>query len=105
MTWNYRVCKSTYTGEGFEEVNYEIHEVYYNPDGSIWATSQNATPVYAETEEGIKEVLEKMRVASEKEVIDLDKIAYVERQPRKETVEAIVAAKVGEVESIDLEDL
>ena len=40
-TWNYRVIKKTCSRT--QEVTYQIHEVYYNPDGSIdcW----NSTPV------------------------------------------------------------
>lgn len=87
MTWNYRVCKTTYTGEGFEEVNYEIHEAYYNKDGSIWAVTQNAVAAHAESVQELKEVLSKMAEALNKPVIDLDDYTFAPRKDDKEVEE------------------
>jgi hypothetical protein len=86
MTWNYRVCKSIYKEDGYEEVNYEIRETYYNPDGSIWAVSQNAAGVYSESFIGIDDMLEKMHQALLKPIIDLDDFIFAPQQP-KEVIE------------------
>jgi lactam utilization protein B len=83
MTWNYRVCKSVYKDDGYEEVNYEIHEAYYNPDGSIWAVTENAVSVHGENPEEVKAVLEKMNAALEKEVLDLDTFVFAPQQPKE----------------------
>jgi hypothetical protein len=83
MTWNYRVCKSIYKDDGYEEVNYEIHEAHYNPDGSIWAVTQNAVSVHGESLEEIKIVLERMNAALEKPVIDLDDFVFSPQQPKE----------------------
>jgi len=80
MTWNYRVCKSVYKDDGYEEVNFEIHEAHYNPDGSIWAITKNAVSVHSETLHGIEDVLSMMKDALQKDVIDLDTFVFAPQQ-------------------------
>ncbi len=72
MTWNYRLVKSTYKGEGYEEVNYEIREAYYNKDGGVWAITENGARAFGETPEEIKIVLDRMRMALDRDIIDED---------------------------------
>lgn len=74
--WNYRVCKSTYKGDGYEEVTYEIREAYYNADGSIWAVTETAKGVFGDNIQEIKQCLEWMQLAVNKEVIDLDTLVF-----------------------------
>ncbi len=76
MTWNYRLCKQTYRGDGYEEDSYEIREAYYNKDGSIWAVTENAKGVYGDTIESAKECITWMQQAFEKEIIDLDTFVF-----------------------------
>ena len=84
MTWNYRVCKSVWKEDGYEEVNFEIHEVYYNKDGSIWAVSSNGIAAHAENVKSLGWTLNKMKEALKKEVIDLDTLVCVPREDVKE---------------------
>ena len=76
--WNYRLCRITYNkGEEYEEVGYEIREAYYNKDGSIWAVTEEAKEVYSdEGVAGIRQVLEWMTLALDKEIIDLDTFKF-----------------------------
>lgn len=77
--WDYRLVKVTYNkGEEHEEVAYEIREAYYNKDGSIWAVTEEAKGIYGEDIAGILQVLEWMKMATEKEIIDLDTFVFVE---------------------------
>lgn len=76
MTWNYRVCKETYKGDGYEEVGYSIREAYYTKSGEIWAVTEGAKGLYGESLDDIKDGLEKMAKALEKEIVDLDTIVY-----------------------------
>jgi len=73
MYWNHRVCKWC-GAEG--EIYWDIREVYYNNKDEICFVTEEAMGVFSEDLEGIKEVLEMMQGALEKEVLDLDKIVY-----------------------------
>jgi hypothetical protein len=76
MTWNYRLCKTTYTDDLISEVNYEIREVYYNKAGGIWGVSENPSGVYGDTIEQIMSVMNKMSDAVKKEIVDLDTLKF-----------------------------
>jgi hypothetical protein len=82
MTWNYRLCKQTYKNEvGYDEVFYEIREAYYNKAGEICAVTERAQSVYGETIDGVKQCLEWMQVALQKDIIDLDTFVFAKQDP------------------------
>jgi hypothetical protein len=64
--WNYRVIKYT-TGE------FMLHEVYYENDGDALPTSisSNAAVVIGDDIDEMKRVIEKMKEALDKPVLDL----------------------------------
>ena len=71
-TWNYRVCKETYgKNTNDEEVYYSIREVYYDGD-EIASVTENAVGVSGSTIDEIKYSLEKMQLALNKDVVDVD---------------------------------
>ena len=79
--WNYRVCKQYYkfpetSGGEDGEYEYSLREVYYNEDGSIWATSGKPQAPQGETLEDLKDGVSRMQRALDKDVIDLDTIEY-----------------------------
>lgn len=76
MTWNYRLCKSTYKDNDYEEVGYEIKEVYYNKAGQVWAVTENRVGVFGETVEEAKRCFEKMNRAFEEDVLDMDTLVF-----------------------------
>ena len=67
MTWNYRVLKHVTTAGSW----YQVHEVYYNKDGSITSCSEDAPAPFGETVEELQEVVELM-----KEAFDTPPIPY-----------------------------
>lgn len=69
MTWNYRVCKERILNE---EDYYSVREVYYDADGKITAVTENAVGVSGYTIDEIKFSLEKMQLALNKDVVDID---------------------------------
>jgi len=74
MIWNYRVCKETYSkGTQDEEEYYSIREVYYNDD-KITSVTENPVGVSGYNIEDLKFSLEKMQLALNKDVIDVDKL-------------------------------
>jgi len=56
MSWNNRVVKHIYP----MEVAYEIHEVFYNDDGSIMGATASPTAPSGGTKEELRESLERM---------------------------------------------
>lgn len=90
--WNYRIGRKKCQSEHREHpvYFYGIYEVFYNDDGTIWATTEEPVSIGVEqyvelgdTEEwALKEIeggLDKMRIALTKEILDLDTIVFVER--------------------------
>ncbi len=84
MSWNFRVCKET---KG-NVAKYSIHEAYYNDDGEIWGVTDDETGVASyltqapETEEDrlfeMKQTIDMMLIAFEKDVIDLDTVEFAD---------------------------
>jgi hypothetical protein len=70
MSWNYRVLKHV----AREEEWYQIHEVYYNEDGSIMACSEHSCTPFGETVEELKADFELMAGAFERPVIPYEEI-------------------------------
>ena len=65
MSWNYRIIQKNVD----EFVSFEVHEVYYRPDGSIEGWSENPVIPYGETPEELKKDLTKMLQAFEKPIL------------------------------------
>lgn len=95
--WNYRICRKKCQSEHRPEpvYFYGIYEVYYNDDGTIWASTEQPTSLgcdrYVElgdTEEWalgeIKSGLEKMLKCLDTEILDLDTIVYTPRPEVKD---------------------
>lgn len=78
MTWNYRLCKYTYKKDSYEEIYYEIREIYYNENGDICAVTENPAGLLAESPEEMKEVLKRIGIALEKDIVDLDTIKFAD---------------------------
>lgn len=70
--WNYRVCKETYKpGTPDEEVSFTIREVYYEGE-KITGVTMNGVSALGESVEELTEVLQKMSLALNKDVVDVD---------------------------------
>lgn len=70
MSWNYRILKNKLAGRDI----CEIHEVYYNSDGSVKGWTQNSIIPTGETPEELKQDLTMMLQAFESPVLDLDQL-------------------------------
>lgn len=66
-TWNHRVIQKY--NESFDETYFEIHEVHYGDDGSIWAMTENPTSPFGETIEELQECLEQMKRACDATIL------------------------------------
>ena len=77
MTWKYRVIKTkiSWKGEEFEDW-YQIHEVFYNEDGSIFGYAN--TGVGGESIEDIRETLEWMLECLDKPILIEEEIKCVD---------------------------
>lgn len=76
MTWNYRVCKETFPEDDY----YSIREVYYNNNGEITAVTEDAVGVSGYTIDEMKFSLEKMNLALNKDVVDLNTIVFASNE-------------------------
>jgi len=75
--WNYRRCKQTVIDDTFnkEEVKYFIAEVYYDTDNNVVAWNDEVKVLSdSESEEKLKEELNRINRAFYKDVLDLDLI-------------------------------
>lgn len=84
--WNYRMVKVTYPAPkslGLEEpeTGYEIREVYYNEDESIYAMSKDGMAPWGDTVEELKENIELMKEAFNAPVIDEATVVFVDHNP------------------------
>lgn len=67
--WNYRIVKTVEVIAGEEYTSYGIHECVYDLDGETGWTEE-PVQVISDTPEGIKWVLEKMKQALKRPVIE-----------------------------------
>ena len=65
--WNHRVMRRVYPND---EVMYQIYEVFYNADGSIWGFTNDPVDPCGETVEEVRESLERMLRALDRPVLD-----------------------------------
>lgn len=68
MSWNYRIMRRVICGV---EVH-EIHEVYYNPDGSIKAWTESSITPTGENIEELKKDFAQQLLAFDSSVLDYD---------------------------------
>ena len=78
MSWNYRVMKKRIDGEDV----FEIHEVYYHPDGRIHTWSEDPVIPYRETPEELKQDILMQSGALERPVLDYDTLVSEHDDPR-----------------------
>jgi hypothetical protein len=78
MSWNYRVMKKRIKGEDV----FEIHEVYYHPDGRIHTWSEDPVILYGETPEELKQDILRQSRALERPVLDYDTLTPDQDDPR-----------------------
>jgi hypothetical protein len=63
MSWNYRVVRTKFPNG--EEI-FGIHEMYYDPD----APTVDPVPIFSDSIDGLRSVLDRMREALDKPVIE-----------------------------------
>lgn len=66
--WNHRVIRKSH--DDFEELSYQIHEVYYEDDGSIMAWTESAMQPLGETPEELREDIRFFLKAFQKPILE-----------------------------------
>jgi hypothetical protein len=75
--WNYRFCKQTYrAGTELEEVEISLREVYYNSQNEITGVTERAVGIVGKTVGDIRQTIDLINRALEKEILDMDTIVY-----------------------------
>lgn len=70
MSWNYRIFKKKLAGQDV----YEMHEVYYDSDGSIRGWTENSITPTGETPEELKQDFSRQLLAFELPILDVDQL-------------------------------
>lgn len=78
MSWNYRIIRR----KKGNAVCLEIHEVYYNLDGSIKGWTENSIIPSGETIEELKQDFSKQLLAFESPILDHEALAAVLREKK-----------------------
>jgi hypothetical protein len=75
MSWNYRLVKYTNGDESW----LKIHEVHYNPDGSIWGMDNKEDAIFAGADlDEAKAELALLLKATEKPILNDGEIVFVD---------------------------
>jgi len=79
--WNNRVVRTTHVSPNPDVspcVEFAIHEVYYNDDGNICAITENPKSATGESVEELKETLQRMLSACDKDILINEELVYSE---------------------------
>jgi hypothetical protein len=70
MSWNYRIVRRQFK----EHTSYQVHEVYYRPDGKIEGWTENPVIPAGETPEELKKDFSRQLLAFENPVLDYEEL-------------------------------
>jgi len=87
MTWNFRVHKHTVESALGPETIYDVIEVYYNEDGSIWAYSHPYTLEAYEEFEWIEKDLQHIAEACKLPVLTDEDLPVANEEPPEDEEE------------------
>lgn len=75
MSWNYRIVSTPYPSEDHEiSRTFEVHEVYYDAEGSVCAVTERNVSPFGETEEELRADMENYKKAFDKPVLRMEDI-------------------------------
>ena len=70
MSWNYRVLRRVYKTPSDEEIEYSIHEVYYDVHGNPVTCSQDAVFPMGSTPEELQEDVKRYAAALQQPILN-----------------------------------
>ena len=76
MGWNHRVLAH----KDGDEMYFQIHEVYYDKDGKPDSYTANGVSVGAESLDGIKWVLDKMKECLDKPILSVENFPNIYKE-------------------------
>lgn len=80
MSWNHRVVRRTYPNTHMDDsILYEIHEVYYNSDGSINGITEEPIKIREETVDDLRKTVERLTKCLESPIIDYDTLQEIQQ--------------------------
>lgn len=78
MSWNYRIIRRQFNGR----VSYQVHEVYYRPDGTIEGWTENPINPAGETPEELKQDFSRQLLAFESPILDYEQLSQDSHEKR-----------------------
>ena len=78
MSWNHRVVRRFYPNTHMDDsILYEIHEVYYDKDGTIGSLTQEPISIMEETVDDLRKTVERLTKCLDSPIIDYDTLQEV----------------------------
>jgi|NOAtaT_7_FD_contig_31_7940060_length_445_multi_2_in_0_out_0_1 hypothetical protein len=78
MSWNHRVVRRTYHNTHMDDsMLYEIHEVYYNADGTVDGITEEPIRIREETIDDLRKTVERLTQCLTKPIIDYDTLQEI----------------------------
>ncbi len=78
MSWNYRIIRRNFKGH----VSYQVHEVYYRPDGTVEGWTENPINPVGETPEELKQDFSRQLLAFESPILDYEQLSQDSHEKR-----------------------
>ena len=81
MSWNHRVVRRTYHNTHMDDsILYEIHEVYYDSDGTIGSITQEPISIMEESVNDLRKTVERLTKCLESPIIDYDTLQEIQQE-------------------------
>ena len=78
MSWNHRVVRRFYPNTHMDDsILYEIHEVYYDKDGTIGSITQEPISIMEETVDDLRKTVERLTKCLESPIIDYETLEEI----------------------------
>ena len=78
MGWNHRVVRRFYPNTHMDDsILYEIHEVYYDKDGTIGSITQEPISIMEETVDDLRKTVERLTKCLESPIIDYETLEEI----------------------------
>lgn len=78
MSWNHRIIRRIYPNTHMDDsILYEIHEVYYDKDGTIGSITKEPISIIEESVEDLKSTIERLTKCLTTPIIDYDTLQEI----------------------------
>jgi hypothetical protein len=81
MSWNHRIIRRIYLNTHMDDsILYEIHEVYYDSDGTISSITKEPISIMEESVDDLRKTVERLTKCLEQPIIDYDTLQEIQQE-------------------------